>query len=193
MDMLDLIRKRRTIRKYTLDKVPKEVIDAVIEAGRWAPSAHNLQPWKFVVIENEEKIQTMAAALERKANELFSGFNIVIRDTAMNMRNARQMIAVYSKGTVTKKFAKFGAPYNEIGNIYEIQSVANAIENMLLYIESAGLGAAVYGMALFCRSEINKILGQSDKLMAVISFGYPDENPISPGRKPPGEITELVR
>ena len=193
MNMLDVIKKRRTIRKYKPDKVPEEMIKAVIEAARWAPSAHNLQPWKFVVVENEEKTQKMADALERKADKLFSGFNIVVRDTAKNMRNARQMIAVYSKGTVTKKFKRFGAPYDEIGNTYEIQSVANAIENILLYIDSIGLGAAVYGMALFCEAEINEILGQSDRLMAIISLGYPDEKPAATGRKPLGEILEFVR
>src|SRR4030042_4025035 len=146
MDLLDLIKKRRTGRKHKSKRVPKEIIEKIIEAGRWAPSAHNLQPWKFVIVDNDDKINQIADLLDKRADELYSGFNIVMRDTAKNLRRSHLLLAIYSNKIITDKFNKLGSPYSEIGNIYEIQSVTNAIENILLYSHSLNLGMAWYGM-----------------------------------------------
>ena len=193
MDLLDLIRTRRTIRKYQDRKVPREIIEKIIEAGRWAPSAHNLQPWEFVAVDNKDKIGKIAEMLDKKANELFSGFNIVMRDTANNLRKTDLILLVYADRTISKRFNKLGPPYSEIGNIYEIQSVANAIQNIQLYSHSVNLGMAWYGMPLFCEKEINDILGQSGRLMAIMSIGYPDEKPKEAKRKSVNEILKFVR
>lgn len=193
MDLLNLIKTRRTIRKYQDKKVPREVIEDILEAGRWAPSAHNMQPWKFVVVDKEDKIERIAELLDKKAGELFSGFNIVMRDTAKNLKNARLILLIYADRTISKRFGKLGSPYSEIGNIYEIQSVTNAIQNIQLYSHSISLGMAWYGMALFCEKEINELLGQKNRLMAIMSLGYPDEKPGLSKRKAINEITEFVR
>jgi nitroreductase len=50
MDMLDHIKQRRTVRSFTPEKIPQHVVDAIFEAGMWAPSHGNAQPWDFVVI-----------------------------------------------------------------------------------------------------------------------------------------------
>ena len=50
MEILEIIKKRKTIRKYTDKPIPKEVLDKILEAGIWGPSVHGLQPWKFVVV-----------------------------------------------------------------------------------------------------------------------------------------------
>lgn len=192
MDLLDLIKSRRTIREYKAKSVPQDLIEKILEAGRWAPSAHNMQPWKFVVVKNKNKINQIADLLEKKADELFSGFNIVMRDTAKNIRKANLILAVYTSGIIVKKFEKLGPPYSKIGNVYEIQSVTNAIENMLIYIHSLGLGAAWYGMALFCEKEINDLLGQKGELLALLSLGYPDKVPSVSNRKEVSEITEFI-
>ncbi|MBN1353647.1 MAG: nitroreductase family protein [Candidatus Omnitrophica bacterium] len=193
MDLLDLIKARRTIRKYTGKKVPQDIIEKIIDAGRWAPSAHNLQPWKFVIIENKDKIDKIADLLNKKADSLFSGFNIVMRDVAKNLKNPGVLMAVYNNKTISKKFSRFGDIYEEAANIYEIQSVSNAIENMLLYSHNLNLGMAWYGMALFCEIEISELLKQDGKLLAILSLGYPDETPLAPRRKEVSEITEFIR
>ncbi|OGW76101.1 MAG: hypothetical protein A2Z72_01950 [Omnitrophica bacterium RBG_13_46_9] len=193
MDLLDLIKKRRTVRKHKSKRVPKEIIEKIIEAGRWAPSAHNLQPWKFVIVDNDDKINQIADLLDKRADELYSGFNIVMRDTAKNLRRSHLLLAIYSNKIITDKFNKLGSPYSEIGNIYEIQSVTNAIENILLYSHSLNLGMAWYGMTLFCEKEINVLLNQTGRLMAVLSLGYPDEVPAPSVRKEISEIVEFIK
>lgn len=54
MDVLEAIRTRRSIRIYKPDPVPEEVLQKILEAGRWAPSASNAQPWKFIVFSDPE-------------------------------------------------------------------------------------------------------------------------------------------
>ncbi|RJQ50473.1 MAG: hypothetical protein C4526_11805 [Nitrospiraceae bacterium] len=53
MDSIEVIKTRRSIRKFTDGPVPDEIIDKIIEAGTWAPSGMNNQPWKFAVIRLE--------------------------------------------------------------------------------------------------------------------------------------------
>ncbi|HXG31391.1 MAG TPA: nitroreductase family protein [Thermodesulfobacteriota bacterium] len=59
MDTLECIRKRRDVRSYIKKDVPDEVINRIIEAGRLAPSAMNLQPWHFIVIRNKETLKEL--------------------------------------------------------------------------------------------------------------------------------------
>ena len=54
MDVLQAIRERRSIRRYQPKPVPEEALTQVLEAGRWAPSASNRQPWRFVVVRDQE-------------------------------------------------------------------------------------------------------------------------------------------
>jgi len=53
-DLLNIIKTRRSIRKYKLQEVPEEQINKLLEAARWAPSAVNTQPWKFIVVRDNE-------------------------------------------------------------------------------------------------------------------------------------------
>ncbi|MBD3405329.1 MAG: nitroreductase family protein [Candidatus Lokiarchaeota archaeon] len=62
MNVLEAIRNRRSIRKYLSKPVEREKLEAILEAGRWAPSASNKQPWHFVVVTKEEKRKALADA-----------------------------------------------------------------------------------------------------------------------------------
>jgi len=71
MDLDEAIRGRRSIRKYKADApVPREHIEAMIEAARWAPSSTNIQPWRFIVVEDRETIAAMAKAVYDKFQAL---------------------------------------------------------------------------------------------------------------------------
>ena len=56
-EFLDLARKRRSIRKFKPAPVPDEYIEKIIEAGRWAMSGANGQPWEFIVVKDKETIK----------------------------------------------------------------------------------------------------------------------------------------
>jgi nitroreductase len=63
--LLDLVRKRRTVRQFKPDPVPDEYVEKIIEVARWAPSGFHTQPWEFVVVRKKEIKDAIVAALER--------------------------------------------------------------------------------------------------------------------------------
>ena len=56
MELMEAIKTRRSIRKFTDEPVPMEKIEKILEAAMWAPSGQNLQPWYFVVLTKEEDL-----------------------------------------------------------------------------------------------------------------------------------------
>jgi nitroreductase len=62
MDTFDTIRKRRSIREYTGETVPKEDLLKIVDAGRWAPSGYNRQPWEFIIVTRKELIEVFKIA-----------------------------------------------------------------------------------------------------------------------------------
>jgi len=73
MDTLEAIRGRRSIRKYLPGEVEDEKLAAILEAGRWAPSASNRQPWHFIVVEDKEKIRKLAKSKWAEAPVMIVG------------------------------------------------------------------------------------------------------------------------
>ena len=65
MDVYECIRTRRTVREFKPDPVPEAIVQKILQAGRWAPSSSNTQPWHFVVVSARETI----AALGRIATQ----------------------------------------------------------------------------------------------------------------------------
>jgi len=62
MDMLELIRTRRSIRRYKKEAVPEDLVEKILEAGRWAPSASNSQPWEFILLRDRKIKEAVAQA-----------------------------------------------------------------------------------------------------------------------------------
>jgi nitroreductase len=153
MDMFELIKTRRSIRKFTQEAVDGEVIDKIIEAGIWAPSGLNNQPWRFAVIKDNDLKQEISA------------------------------LTHYSKVVVSAKvlIAVFLDTASSYDRTKDLQAIGACIQNMLLYIHSMGLGAVWLGEILKSRKEVLSIVdGPEDfELMAVIALGHP----ASPGGK----------
>ncbi len=63
METLEAIKTRRSIRKYREKPVPKKKLEQILDAGRWAPSSHNSQPWKFIVVRDRQIMDNIAALL----------------------------------------------------------------------------------------------------------------------------------
>lgn len=63
MEVLEAIRTRRSIRKYKRDPVPEEELEKILDAGRWAPSASNSQPWNFIVLSDSKVRESVAQLL----------------------------------------------------------------------------------------------------------------------------------
>lgn len=174
MKIEDLIKTRRSIRKYKDIPVPKKEIMKILEAARWSPSAHNSQPWRFVVIQKKSLIKNLSETLVKSSGSLLAGFNVVLEKTANMIKNVPLVIVVYNSCELSNRMAKFGEPYFSTTKISEIQSVAAAIQNMLLMAHSLSLGSIWLTSPLFCENEINAIINTKGALLAILAFGYFD-------------------
>jgi nitroreductase len=189
---MDVLKNRRSVRKYKKEKIPSALMEKILDAGRWAPSAHNLQPWRFIVIDNADVINNIRKIMQGKERDLFAGFNVVMRETAKCLETCPFLIAIYGNGGVQNKLARLDEPYAGIGRLYEIQSVSFAAYGMMLYAHSIGLGSACLGVSLFCEKEINDLINQKGNLIALLSMGYPDEVGEVKTRKPVSEISAFI-
>ncbi|MBI4738531.1 nitroreductase family protein [Candidatus Woesearchaeota archaeon] len=159
METFEVIEKRRSVRKYLDVPVEWEKVGNILRAAQYAPSAGNLQDWKFVVVTDKDTKKKIAnAAMQQSWIE-----------------EAPVIIVVYSEPYKTKRF------YGEIGEkIYSVQNCAAAIENMLLAATDQDLGSC--WISAFDESMLCTIINspKNVKPQAIVTIGYPDEAPITP-------------
>jgi nitroreductase len=156
--IMQTIRDRRSVRAFTDEPVDGEQIEAILEAGRWAPSGLNNQPWRYIVITDSAVRQAVAEKTKyRKV-----------------MEQAVLQIAVF--------LDRDGSYHRE----KDIQAIGATLQNMLLAIHSFGLGAVWMGEILNRREEVEEILEvpESFELMAVLAVGHPRKVPADSKRKP---------
>ncbi len=163
--MLNLIKARRSIRKFTSKAIEDEQLNQIIEAGTWAPSGLNNQPWKIAII-RDHYTQTSLAPLTR--------YSPVIE-------GAPVLIAV---------FLDISLSYDRIK---DVQAIGAFIQNMLLATHALGLGGVWLGEILKNKEEVSKILHVPEnlELMAIIAVGHPAEEGIKKSRKSLEEVVFL--
>ena len=167
MNVLEAIKKRRSVRTYTDKAVSKKEIEQLIEAASWAPSAGNTQPWAFVVITDQEtKRKLSEAALHQTFIQKAPAVIVVFTDPKRSRR-------VYG---------------NRGENLYSIQDTAAATENLLLAAQHMGLATCWIGA--FREKEVAEAVNAPDHLRPVIIIlvGYSDEKPVTPSKRLINEI-----
>ncbi|MCD6590144.1 nitroreductase family protein [Candidatus Woesearchaeota archaeon] len=155
MDPLEFISTRRSIRKYSLKPVEWEKIITAIDIATTAPSAGNLQPWRFIIIED-------------------SGIQAELYEYCYEqpwVYNAPALVAVVAD------IERCKSQYGERGYEYAIESVSAAIQNFLLALHALGLGAV--WVSGFEQREVDEVLGvpAGKMTIALIAIGYPAEQP----------------
>ncbi|MBD3191126.1 MAG: hypothetical protein GF308_10800 [Candidatus Heimdallarchaeota archaeon] len=161
-----IIQERRSIRRYKPDPLTNEQLTAILDAGNKAPSAKNLQHWRFHVFLGEAKKEFTTFCLDmfdKKANE--PDVHPYARYSFKIMEEAPIIVLVYT----AQKMDHPSRP--------DIQSVAAAIQNMLLKAYELGLGSLWICDVLYIDELINEHLEIDMQLIAAVTFGYPDENP----------------
>ena len=160
--MLEEIKSRRSIRKFTSAKVDDQTINTIIEMGTWAPSGLNNQPWKFVIVKEKETLNKLS------------------RQTVYShiIKNASACIAVFLDNKTSYHREK------------DIQATGACLQNMLLAIHHLGLGAVWLGEILKNRKQVEELLEVPDgiELMAVVALGHPAEKPGKGTRKPLDQV-----
>ena len=123
---LDVIMSRTSIRSFTGDPVSKDQLETILKAGMAAPTAMNMQPWRFVVVTDKDKIASVFGSGPR--SEMFSTAGAVI-------------VVCGQKTVMQRPFGQPDAPETEQPNMFWYEDCAAATENILLAVKSLGLGA----------------------------------------------------
>lgn len=162
----ELVASRRSVRQYNARKVERGKIGAIINAAIWAPTAGNLQLWRFVVIQDErilEKIKLFAPGMPKTAP-----CAIVI---CVDLAEAKAR-----GGELAKKIAPM--------------DIGFAAQNILLKAHESGLGACA--VKSYNEKSVGRILKLPDEVTALmlITVGYYDDPPKAPARK---SLSEVIR
>ncbi|MBS3102227.1 nitroreductase family protein [Candidatus Woesearchaeota archaeon] len=159
MDVFECIRTRRSVRKFKDKQVPWDNVVTIMQAGKYAPSAGNLQNWKFIIVKSDAKRKAIAkACLDQEWMETAPVYIVLV-------------------GEPEKAERYYGARGRRL---YTIQAIAASIQNMLLTAHSLGLGSCWVGA--FDEDEIRRILLLPEvvDVHAVVVIGYADEKPEMP-------------
>ncbi|MBI4813735.1 MAG: nitroreductase family protein [Methanobacterium sp.] len=175
MEFFDLIKTRRSIRRYKTQPVDKEHILKILDAANWAPSAMNQQPWEFLVISGE------------LLKPLGNSYKSVVEEFTSKMEDNSEIISSEEFVTFAAHFG--GAPVvivvlvetNEDPREQKayLESSSAAMENLVLAARDLGLGTCWMTGPMRDEGSLRCILDiSSDKeIVAVTPLGYPDEIP----------------
>ncbi len=170
MDILEAIKSRRSIRAFKSQNVPAEVVENLIDAARWAPSAGNIQPWDFIIVRKPEIKKRLA---EAALGQTFIQDAPVVIVVCANEDRSSQGYGARGK------------------TLYCIQDTGAAIENILLVAYSFGLGTCWVGA--FREEEARVILKVPCGMrpVAIVPVGYPAEEPSPRSRRPMNQIVHF--
>lgn len=187
--MHNLFQRRRSIRKYLNKEVPDKKIKRILEAARWAPSAHNAQPWRFLVIKDASIKKKLAKAMAKKWKKDLS-FDGVIKKESKDLilssikRFSESPILILVCLTMKDMKNYKDKRRKRIEFILALQSISAAIENILLAAILEDLGACWFCAPLFCQQIVMSELKLPKELepQALITIGYFDKEPKAPNR-----------
>jgi nitroreductase len=162
MDIFDGIYTRRSVRHYRDEPIAREDILTIIKAGTWAPSGLNNQPWRFVIVRDEDRRFELAG-----------------------LTNARKIIEEAPVSIAV--FADRNAMYDDLK---DHQAMGACIQNMLLAAHALDLGAVWLGEILNKADKVASLLEVPDtmKLMAVVAIGQPADRSQVSRRKDISEV-----
>lgn len=166
MEVMEAIKGRRAVRRFQDRDIPLEDMRKILEAGIWAPSGSNVQPWEFVVVmerDNVEKVKLLSPGM---------------------FGNPAALVVL----CVNRKLAERGG---KLGKESALMDVSMAAQNMMLMAYSLGIGSCpVLSFNKAALRELLNIPGHVEPVLILI-FGYPKVWPKPPRRKPLREVAHV--
>lgn len=179
MNFIDLVNQRESVRKYSDQKIERDLIDKCLEAARLAPSACNSQPWSFLVIENKETIKELVKC---SMSGVYS-MNKFVEDAPV-------LIVVVTEKSLYS--ARLGGLLRSTK--YSLIDIGIASDHLTLQAAELGIGTCMIGW--FNEKNLKKTLNlpKNKKIDLVISMGYQvaDQKTREKKRKPLDEIIKYL-
>lgn len=183
-NLTELIKGRRSVRKFQTQPVPRELIEQMLEAARWAPSPHGRQPWRFVVLSNAEPKARLAEQMGATWQENLQMDGQDAEIVNIRMEKSRQRIlkapALIIPCLYLEDLDRYpDAQRQNDETTMAIQSLGAAIQNMLLMAYELGLDTGWMCAPLFCPEIVCQALELDTRLIphALIPVGYAAANP----------------
>ena len=184
MKLDTIIKNRKSIRKYKNIDITNETIEELINCARFAPSAKNRQPWKFVIVKNKVKNEIADIMLEQEKQfkigmeKQIDNAKSSVKKTALIIKQAPILILVFR-------------PKDRNWIIGDSLSIGAAIEHICLKAVDLGLGSLWTRDIIYTKDLIEKLVGQQQmELNSAIAIGYQDEYPKQRLRKKLKDIIE---
>ncbi len=182
MELIEAIKGRRSIRKFKPDPVSREIVEDILEAGNWAPSAKNGHQWRFTVLTGKAKDDynqmfrgTLDGFIEKHGRDEAGSAPWTLKI----MEEAPVLLIVWNT--------------NDYGWPSEEHSVAAAMQNVCLRAYDLGLGSLWIGDVFYAYPETVGYFGKEKwKLSGAISLGYPAAEGTIPKKKTLGEVAEFL-
>ncbi len=189
MNTLEAIAQRRSIRRFKHESIPEETLRAIINAGIQAPSGKNRQPWRFVIV-NEDQRPEMARILREGIEKTKAdGEDPGSSEYSLRiMERAPVTVFVFNPDGLAPWLAH--SIDQNFTELVDTQSIGAAIQNMLLAALELGVGSLWICDVFYAYEALCNWLGEKGQMIAAVSFGYPAESPAARSRK---TYDELVR
>jgi nitroreductase len=181
MDFLDIVRSRRSIRKYQNREVPAEFLDEILEAVRWTPSGGNIQPWEVIVVRDPET--------KKALQETMQGYN-----PARNSATGAPLLLVFcGKVKIPDTYKKDKDIRTKFGDWWFMFHLGSAAQSLALAAHALGLGTVMIGY--FDHDKAKEILEVPEgyEVVLITPLGYPATTPKPPQRRETGEFTHSER
>lgn len=185
---LESIRNRRSVRMFLDKPVSDNDLKTILHAANQAPSAHNQQSWRFIVLKGGKK-----SGLVELVNSKSAGFprpaSVLLRMASRSIASAPVVIAIANSGELisrgTELFKVDSLTGHDFFRIMEIQSSAAAVENLLIAATSLGIATVWLGVLVLIKNDILHFLGEPEgEFMAVIPVGYAAKPSPGPKKQP---------
>ena len=182
--VLDVLRGRRSVRRYLPKEVPEESVNQVLEAGRWAPSPHGRQPWRFAVITQGKTRERLARAMgeEWRANLRMDDQSPEVVEKRLEGSRRRLLdapVLVLLCLYIEDLDVYPDAERQENETTMAVQSLGAVAQNMLLAAYDLGLDTSWMCAPLFCQGKVVEAIGLHPKLIphALLTLGYAEGDP----------------
>lgn len=187
-ETLRSILARRSVRAFSGAPVADEDLRAILDAANQAPSAHNQQSWRFIVLTGARK-QALAQFVSSAAGRFPRAPAALLRMAARSIAGAPVVIAVANSGElIARGPALFGieeGPGRDFLRVMEIQSSAAAVENLLVAATSLGLATVWLGVLVLVKDEVLEFLEEPrGEFMAVVPVGHAARPAAGPRKRP---------
>jgi nitroreductase len=195
MNFYELIEKRKSIRKYKPQAVPKDLLERVLNAAMHAPSGKNRQNWRFFVVQGQKRDEYL-----KYSQKSWLGIKDVLKKRLkpslyefterffFTLGDAPVIVFCYSLNDPEERY------HTSIGSVYM------AAENMILAALHEGLGTCAMGAPLEIKKDVDEFLGIKNipvaagaelELLCAVVMGYHDHEPPKAARQVDGRITWL--